>query len=143
MRAIDIPKIDPEVINLVNAINTVPGLETTESCCGHGKESFIIFFRCNKSSNLTPVARSVDRRYSKHGHGPGPQYIGWRLLLQMNDNPADPITFLLTSWDNYGETAYSEANLLAARIHKELRSIFWEQVYHATYEKGNNLNERN
>lgn len=37
--------IDQECVELCMAMNSLPGIETTESCCGHGKTPFHVFFR--------------------------------------------------------------------------------------------------
>ena len=36
--------MDKECINLCDAINSIEGLMTIESCCGHGKDNFQIYF---------------------------------------------------------------------------------------------------
>ncbi len=42
-------EFDPEVVSLCKAINRIGGLYTIESCSGHGKTPFRIYFR---SSNI-------------------------------------------------------------------------------------------
>ena len=37
--------IDPECASLCRAINGIAGLTTIESCCGHGKSEFHIWFK--------------------------------------------------------------------------------------------------
>ena len=128
MRARDIPDIDPEVINLVGAINMVPGLRTTGSCSGHGGEPLVVFIECNHPKSLYPVAVNVDRRYSRHGHGPGPTTRGWQLLLVVSDVPQSPIRYMLTSWRECGQRAYKEADMLAERIMDTLNSNFWKTI---------------
>ena len=56
--------IDTECINLCDAMNNMPGIKTTESCCGHCKERFMIFFECTDFKSLSILARAFDRRYS-------------------------------------------------------------------------------
>jgi tRNA(Phe) wybutosine-synthesizing methylase Tyw3 len=34
--------IDQELISLLDVINSIPGVRTLFSCCGHGKEEFYI-----------------------------------------------------------------------------------------------------
>ena len=36
--------IDEEIIDLCRAFNDIDGIETVESCCGHGKETCKIWF---------------------------------------------------------------------------------------------------
>lgn len=47
-------KMDPECVKLCKAINKIPGLQTTESCCGHGKDKFMIWFEV-KSLKKLPI----------------------------------------------------------------------------------------
>jgi tRNA(Phe) wybutosine-synthesizing methylase Tyw3 len=37
--------MDPEVLDLCNAMNALPGIKTFESCYGHGRTAFHIWFR--------------------------------------------------------------------------------------------------
>lgn len=61
--------MDEEVIELCNAMNSLPGIETSESCSGHGKRSLIVFFKVHKKqTGLFFLARCTDRRYWEHGH---------------------------------------------------------------------------
>jgi hypothetical protein len=36
-------RIDPECLALCDAINEIPGIETRESCCGHGENEFHVW----------------------------------------------------------------------------------------------------
>jgi len=56
--------MDKECKNLVNAINMVPGLHTTESCCGHGEIPFHIWLRPEKMKNLLPMLYFLDTCHS-------------------------------------------------------------------------------
>ena len=37
-------QLDPEVVALCEALNTLPGIETVSSCCGHGQRPYRIWF---------------------------------------------------------------------------------------------------
>lgn len=67
---------DKEVIELCKVMNSMEGLVTTESCCGHLKERFMIFFSCNNFSTLAKIFRSVNRNYSDGK---------WELLVDGSD----------------------------------------------------------
>lgn len=56
--------IDKECIDLCDALNALPGIKTTESCCGHCMQRFLIFFECTDFKSLSILARAFDRRYS-------------------------------------------------------------------------------
>lgn len=51
--------MDVECIDICTALNELPGIETVESCCGHGKRPFRIFFRASALESLHPVLRCV------------------------------------------------------------------------------------
>lgn len=52
--------MDKEVIPLCDALNKLHGISTVESCCGHGKHPFRIFFIAETLDNLPPVAYFLD-----------------------------------------------------------------------------------
>lgn len=56
--------IDRECIELCDVLNSLPGCETFESCCGHGKYTYKIWFKCFDLSVLGRLSRAVDRNYS-------------------------------------------------------------------------------
>lgn len=62
--------LDPEVVVLVQRMNALPGIETTGSCCGHGKAPFRVWFEVSPTDvrGLFVLVRSADRRYWEHGH---------------------------------------------------------------------------
>ena len=70
MKIFDKPKIqlpsdmDKECVEICNTLNRLPNTETYESCQGHGKHAFWIFFKCTDIDVLTRLGRAVDRRYS-------------------------------------------------------------------------------
>ncbi len=37
--------MDPECVRLCDAMNAFPGIRTVESCCGHGKKPYRIWFK--------------------------------------------------------------------------------------------------
>lgn len=55
-------RMDPECIELCDALNGLPGIRTIESCCGHGKEPFRVFFiaRGDIQSVLMPIVSAIE-----------------------------------------------------------------------------------
>jgi len=49
--------MDKECVPLCNALNAVKGIITTDSCCGHDKNPFIIFFKATSFKGLFFVTR--------------------------------------------------------------------------------------
>ncbi len=111
-------KMDEEVIDLCNIMNELSGIETVDSCCGHGKDSFQIFFKVkNKMEGLFILTRSVDRRYWKYG------YL-WKIELSCGDywdGETLPISYCLHSGNITGEKAYNQANDLIENIKYHLQ----------------------
>lgn len=87
-------KMDSECVELCDALNSCPGIKTSESCCGHGKTPFRVWFSVEcPLTGLFFVTRCCDRRYWEHGHE-------WSLTLSVGDLMKDdvlPIGFLLQS----------------------------------------------
>ena len=71
-----IEDFDEECIELCRTLNNLEGLKTTESCCGHLRDRFMIFFQCNNFSTLAKISRSVDKNYSDGK---------WELLVEGSD----------------------------------------------------------
>jgi len=53
-------QMDIECIPLCNAINKLKGLETFESCCGHKRDNFLIWFSAENVDDLTPLVFFLD-----------------------------------------------------------------------------------
>ena len=58
------PDMDKECIELCNTLNMLPETETFESCCGHLKYRFNVWFFCTNIEVLSRLGRSVERNYS-------------------------------------------------------------------------------
>ena len=109
-------EFDPECVELCQAINALPGIWTTESCCGHARHEFHVWmhFAASDLRGLVLLTRAVDHRYSG-----GPR---WALELSISDVPdpenvAQAISVLLTSPTGcVGQTAYEQAHDLADNI---------------------------
>jgi len=62
--------IDKECRGLCDALNSIPGISTSASCCGHGKQNFRIWFSAIIESLWIP-AMACNRNYCGH--------TGWRI----------------------------------------------------------------
>jgi hypothetical protein len=51
---------DKDCIDLCKALNRIPGIMTTESCCGHGKTEYHIFLQAKSLEGLAPIAFFLD-----------------------------------------------------------------------------------
>ena len=124
--------IDKEVIELCNVINSLPGLKTLESCCGHNKDTFRIFFTIlpyQSNEGLFFLTRCIDRRYWKYGDK-------WSITLSVADHfdKILPITFLLESKDR-GEVVYDQANDLVENMKYHLNHKNFIKCYNIDLSK--------
>jgi len=57
--------LDPEVAELVWAMNRLPGIETNGSCCGHGNRPFVIYFIVTdfEARGLLTLSRLLSHNY--------------------------------------------------------------------------------
>ncbi len=121
----DYSEFDPEVVPLCRAMNDLPGICTNDSCCGHGTQPFRIFFKVTEKEHrgLFILARSVDRRYFKHGHK-------WSISLSVADAPESPLplSFMLGS-NARGEKAYEQAQDLVSNIFLHRKHKAFLEVY--------------
>lgn len=56
--------MDKECIKLCTKLNELGDLQTTESCCGHLVNQYVVFFECHDFARLAKLYRCVDRNYS-------------------------------------------------------------------------------
>ncbi len=71
--------IDEDCINLCRTLNQLPGIETYESCEGHGRHPYWIFFRCTNLETISRLGRVVERNYSDNN---------WEIIVDSTDiNP--------------------------------------------------------
>jgi hypothetical protein len=98
-------EMDPECIALCDAINHIPGLQTTESCCGHGESLFRIWFTVTD-----PKEFSVLLYYLV------PCHVGflWNCYAK-TDCGMSPVGYYIESQVK-GEEAYEQANKIAEEI---------------------------
>ena len=117
--------MDKECVPLCDAINAIPGLETSESCSGHGKAPFSIFLRTRSLRNLYVLFRVLDRRYV----GKLYEVWAWRCEGTISDMEDDPVHFHVTSHSHIGELAYEQSNVIADNILEFLRNDKWMKMF--------------
>lgn len=123
--------MDNKCIDICNAMNSLNGIETTESCCGHGNTEYVIFFKVTDAKGLFFLTRCVDRRYWKYGGN-------WRIELSIGDsfeNNYLPIVYLLTSVGVKGEQAYDQIKDLIENMNIHLNHKAFLNGYNLSYEK--------
>jgi hypothetical protein len=68
--------MDKECIKLCDTLNSIPSIDTFESCCGHLKDRYSIWFFCNDIIAISRLGKCVERNYSDGR---------WELLVDSTD----------------------------------------------------------
>ena len=110
--------IDEEVLGLVEFLNTLPGVTTTSSCCGHGLEPVSVEFDVDpgRPEGLFVLLRATDPRYWRHG-------ANWSVRVGIVDAKRArglPFRYTLHSVDLCGEVAYAEQESLIQSVRAHL-----------------------
>ncbi len=109
--------MDKECIALCDCLNELPHTKTEESCCGHLRQPFRIWFRCSSFTYLAIIARAIDRRYA------GTEQI-WRLTAETSDRHPR-FCFLLES-----EYAYDSFEAMDADTKRIIDNIhYWRDNF--------------
>ena len=56
--------MDKECIEICDVLNSLPGVRTFESCCGHLKDRFSVWFFCENINTISRLGRATERNYS-------------------------------------------------------------------------------
>ena len=97
--------MDIQCIPLCDALNGIKGIQTIESCCGHGITPFRIWFFAENLQVLPHVAYWFDRCHCGHNN--------WKIIVR-TDCGKSPVKFLIEG--PCGEQAFEEANHIAQLI---------------------------
>jgi len=98
--------MDAEVRQLVLALNKLPGIQTFESCCGHGEHPYRIWFEAAPNEE-----EGMDRLLQAVQNGAWP--CGERWYLRTIDD--QPFCYILTSRD-IGPSTYGQSRLLCQHL---------------------------
>lgn len=55
--------MDEECIELCDCLNSLPGVETFESCCGHLRSEYHVWLRCSDWDSLSILSRACSWNY--------------------------------------------------------------------------------
>src|SRR5437867_4299076 len=108
-------KMDKEIIPLCDAINTLPGLETVQSCYGHEKFPMRIFFAFKgKSMNRSLESLGMLHYSIRHYDNKDCHLKRWRIEAQ-SDCAAMPAYFMIESITT-GIEAYKDSLKIAKML---------------------------
>lgn len=80
--------IDNECLKICNALNKLPSVRTTESCCGHGVDDFMVWFYVSDIRVMNALGRLMSRNYSPYSYyknGNGEYVKNWMISLTVDD----------------------------------------------------------
>ena len=100
--------MDAECISLCEAMNRFKGIQTFESCCGHGKDVFCIWFSVESLEVLPALLYFFTRCQTC---GPGHGVNSW-LVRVTTDSAMSSVVFCVES-TSVGDEAYVEAETIA------------------------------
>ena len=117
MKIFDKPKIelpsnmDERCVELCNMLNRLPSVETFDSCEGHGKHPYWIFFRCTDINVLSRLGRLVSKNYSDGN---------WEILADTTDTDPYGCFWLRTKYI----LPYNEMDKSIARLIEDITEWF-------------------
>lgn len=97
--------MDNECTKLCEAMNGLPGIQTIESCCGHGKDPYRIWFTVEGLEFLPDLLYWFDGCHCG--------CAGWRVFVK-TDCAKSPACFVVEG--PVGEQAYVDADKIAHLI---------------------------
>src|SRR6266513_1094193 len=97
--------VDFECQPLCEAMNTVPGIETLQGCCGHDEWPYHIWFEAESLEALPPLLYWFDSCHCG--------YPGW-YVIALTDCACAPVRFMVEG--QIGEEAYKQADAIAKLI---------------------------
>lgn len=123
--------IDREILSLVVTMNTIEGITTINSCCGHNGDrgGVRVWFKTASIKAMYPLARFIDPRY-------GGSVPVWTITVEDSDTAQEGqpgvcgVIFCLRS-PNVGPEAYEQGEALAGRINR-----FWAYAEEGGYDFG-------
>ncbi len=115
--------MDKECIQICDALNSISDVHTTESCCGHCKDRFMVFLTCDNPHSLAIIARVFDRRYISTSQP-------WYIELQTKDSGA-------YDYFIHSETKYDSEEVMMQDINQIIENIkYWCDDKFASHFKG-------
>ena len=108
-RDYDITELDPEVKELVFALNKFEGIKTVSSCCGHGKIPLHIYILFSKFLPLCFLAKVINNKFRE-------DFILTTRKNVSNNHVSNIVMSLETT--TIGEEAYQKADELAKELNR-------------------------
>ena len=121
--------MDKECIAVCDALNALPDVKTTCSCCGHCKEPYRIWFSSTNPYSLAIIARVFDERYAG-------TILTYKVLMLTKDTEQYPqYTYMIESEKPYSnqEEMNEDINFIVADFkywqNPDFDSYFGKKVF--------------
>jgi len=98
-------EMDLECVDLCKAINSLEGIQTTESCCGHGTHPYMIFLVTEDIGYLPDLLYYIDVCHTG--------FSGWQMRVYTDCSKCYPVLMLTKE---VSESTYEEAKIIAKLI---------------------------
>lgn len=118
-------KFDPECVNICKTLNKLPGIETIDSCSGHGRYPLSIFMKCSNLQSLSLLGRCADPRY---GLG------SVRILLGNSDTNYDHVVLHMIIV-SIGQSAYHAVNDFCDSLKQHLENDAYCTAFLPCYDR--------
>lgn len=121
--------IDYEIRDLVKYINSVDGIETVNSCCGHGEKPCQIWFKADSIEDVTKfIHRFLYRNYN------------WRIIVDISDTEIDNKqwknpTYLLESTITDCRYTYLAIENLTYRMKEKCQAVHLNELVNKAINK--------
>lgn len=124
--------IDKECKLLCDALNLLPGVETSESCCGHKTNNYRIWFKCNDPKVLAYLARFMSHNYYNYEwakDADGNSIQAWKIKLEWTDT--NPPCYCLES--PYYPNLFTDSVMLARSIISDFSDFYYSMYDRCFY----------
>ena len=122
--------MDEECIALCDAMNTIPSVETTGSCCGHGRGKYGIWFRVRDLRFLAFLISCIADY----------EHLGWRINIGNGGAWHSDLHFHIEGAVGDYETSYKFAKAIEENLSWYIKDIRycdrWIHKYNKTSIKG-------
>lgn len=124
--------MDKECITMCDALNELPDVRTFESCCGHLKRKYVVYFYTDNSYSMAVIARALDGRYL-------PTKSRWELKIETIDVERTP-QFCVGI---YSEDVFEDYDTMMHDVNEVADSIrYWAQTEFYDHFKFNKYNKK-
>ena len=118
--------MDKECIALCDELNMLKGITTFESCCGHLKRPYVIYFRVSNWYSLSLLSRAFDWRYG-----------GYPWVIKISSTDTTHKKSGVAVFELQSIKRFKSEKTMAKQVNKAIENIkFWKNEKYKKYLKG-------